>query len=174
MFSTGKDPRCHKVWSVESSAVGQKRVKYKFVRKIVLQCRYLCSKGSCIFGFTSSLFGALDSHHVRRLGHQERLAETPRRVSRASQIDPIMFCALFAGSFLSAPGKNVKRAASMSMAAKDPQKSRKDRRDDSVMATNNSSIVSKRSVERLYYPEPHFYRYFVKKPLRRAPLINRK
>lgn len=42
-----------------------------------------------------------------------------------------------------------------------------------VMATNNSSIVSKRSVERLYLPEPHFFRYFVKKPIRRAPTINR-
>ena len=41
------------------------------------------------------------------------------------------------------------------------------------MGTNNSSIVSKRSVERLYCPEPHFFRYFVKKPQRRAPLINR-
>lgn len=40
--------------------------------------------------------------------------------------------------------------------------------------TNNSSIVSKRSVERLYFPdEPHFFRYFVKKPQRRSPLINR-
>jgi len=40
--------------------------------------------------------------------------------------------------------------------------------------TNNSSIVSKRSVERLYYPdEPHFFRFFVKKPQRRSPLINR-
>lgn len=40
--------------------------------------------------------------------------------------------------------------------------------------TNNSSIVSKRSVEKLYYPdEPHFFRYFVKKFQRRAPLINR-
>lgn len=55
-----------------------------------------------------------------------------------------------------------------------PQRSRKQKQDDSVIATNNSSIVSKRSVERLYYPEPHFYRYFVKKPLRRSPLINRK
>lgn len=46
--------------------------------------------------------------------------------------------------------------------------------DDSIMGTNNSSIVSKRSVERLYFPnEPHFFRYFVKKPQRRAPLINR-
>ncbi|KAH8816282.1 hypothetical protein F5884DRAFT_852728 [Xylogone sp. PMI_703] len=46
--------------------------------------------------------------------------------------------------------------------------------DDFIMGTNSSSIVSKRSVERLYYPhEPHFFRYFVKKPLRRAPLINR-
>ncbi|KAL2069793.1 hypothetical protein VTL71DRAFT_14472 [Oculimacula yallundae] len=42
------------------------------------------------------------------------------------------------------------------------------------MATNNSSIVSKRSVERLYFPdEAHFFRYFVKKPQRRSPLINR-
>ncbi|KAH6713629.1 hypothetical protein BKA61DRAFT_46079 [Leptodontidium sp. MPI-SDFR-AT-0119] len=40
--------------------------------------------------------------------------------------------------------------------------------------TNNSSIVSKRSVERLYFPhEAHFFRYFVKKPQRRSPLINR-
>ncbi|PGH14107.1 hypothetical protein AJ79_03224 [Helicocarpus griseus UAMH5409] len=42
-----------------------------------------------------------------------------------------------------------------------------------VMETNSSSIVSKRSVERLYYPEPHFFRHFVKKPQRRSPLINR-
>lgn len=42
-----------------------------------------------------------------------------------------------------------------------------------VMATNNSSIVSKRSVEKLYLPEPHFFRYFVRKPIRRAPTINR-
>ena len=39
--------------------------------------------------------------------------------------------------------------------------------------TNNSSIVSKRSVERLYFHEPHFFRYFVKKAQRRSPLINR-
>lgn len=40
--------------------------------------------------------------------------------------------------------------------------------------TNNSSIVSKRSVERLYYPnEPQYFRHFVKKPQRRSPLINR-
>ncbi|GFF34488.1 hypothetical protein IFM58399_03889 [Aspergillus lentulus] len=44
---------------------------------------------------------------------------------------------------------------------------------DLVMGTNNSSIVSKRSVELLYYPKPHFFRYFVKKPPRRSPLINR-
>ncbi|TAQ86262.1 hypothetical protein B7494_g5426 [Chlorociboria aeruginascens] len=49
-----------------------------------------------------------------------------------------------------------------------------DRNDEFIMGTNNSSIVSKRSVERLYFPnEPHFFRYFVKKPLRRSPLINR-
>ncbi|EGX89188.1 leucine carboxyl methyltransferase [Cordyceps militaris CM01] len=46
--------------------------------------------------------------------------------------------------------------------------------DDLIMGTNSSSIVSKRSVERFYYPdEPHYFRYFVKKFQRRAPLINR-
>lgn len=34
--------------------------------------------------------------------------------------------------------------------------------------------MSKRSVERIYYPqEPHFFRFFVKKFQRRSPLINR-
>lgn len=43
------------------------------------------------------------------------------------------------------------------------------------LQTNNSSIVSKRSVERLYSkPDEHqFLRHFVKKPQRRSPLINR-
>ncbi|KAI1112949.1 leucine carboxyl methyltransferase [Nemania sp. NC0429] len=46
--------------------------------------------------------------------------------------------------------------------------------DELVMQTNSSSIVSKRSVERIYYPdEPHYFRYFVNKFQRRAPLINR-
>ncbi|KAL2147916.1 hypothetical protein VTI28DRAFT_3394 [Corynascus sepedonium] len=46
--------------------------------------------------------------------------------------------------------------------------------DDQVMSTNSSSIVSKRSVERLYYAgEPPFFRHFVPKFQRRAPLINR-
>ena len=39
--------------------------------------------------------------------------------------------------------------------------------------TNNSSIVSKRSVEMIYYPESHFFRPFVKKPQRRTPVVNR-
>ncbi|KAH8705111.1 leucine carboxyl methyltransferase family [Talaromyces proteolyticus] len=42
-----------------------------------------------------------------------------------------------------------------------------------VMETNNSSIVSKRSVELQYYPGEEFFRPFVKRPQRRAPLINR-
>ncbi|KAK9240903.1 S-adenosyl-L-methionine-dependent methyltransferase [Lipomyces kononenkoae] len=58
--------------------------------------------------------------------------------------------------------------------------------DKAIQETNSSSIVSKRSVERLYYPTPphtpetngslensHFFKYFVQKPQRRAPLINR-
>ena len=48
-----------------------------------------------------------------------------------------------------------------------------DKGKQAVMGTNNSSIVSKRSVERIYLHEPHFFRYFVKKPQRRSPLINR-
>ncbi|KAK9460857.1 S-adenosyl-L-methionine-dependent methyltransferase [Lipomyces oligophaga] len=58
--------------------------------------------------------------------------------------------------------------------------------DRAIQETNNSSIVSKRSTERLYYPQPaippadsdfpyegnHFFRHFVQKPQRRSPLIN--
>ncbi|KAK3997186.1 putative leucine carboxyl methyltransferase 2 [Cladorrhinum sp. PSN332] len=55
-----------------------------------------------------------------------------------------------------------------------PKSAQAKAQDDQVMGTNSSSIVSKRSVEKLYYAsEPHFFRYFVKKFQRRAPLINR-
>jgi len=48
------------------------------------------------------------------------------------------------------------------------------KRDEFIMDTNNSSIVSKRSVEKLYYTnEPEYFRYFVSKFKRRSPLINR-
>lgn len=48
------------------------------------------------------------------------------------------------------------------------------RHDQYVMDTNNSSIVSKRSVEKLYYGgEAEYFRYFVSKFKRRSPLINR-
>ncbi|KAI0181862.1 LCM-domain-containing protein [Hypoxylon sp. FL1284] len=65
--------------------------------------------------------------------------------------------------------------ASSIKASQGPGRSARQRAsDDLVMATNSSSIVSKRSVERIYYPnEPHFFRFFVKKFQRRAPLINR-
>ncbi|KAL4776668.1 tRNA wybutosine-synthesizing protein 4 [Aspergillus nidulans var. acristatus] len=58
-------------------------------------------------------------------------------------------------------------------AAKSAVPTKEEKSADLVMGTNNSSIVSKRSVEMLYYPEPHFFCHFVKKPQRRAPLINR-
>ncbi|KAF1993161.1 leucine carboxyl methyltransferase 2 [Amniculicola lignicola CBS 123094] len=46
--------------------------------------------------------------------------------------------------------------------------------DDSIMGTNDSSIVSKRSVSKLYLPsDPDFYEPFVQKFVRRNPLINR-
>ncbi|OJD14321.1 hypothetical protein AJ78_05316 [Emergomyces pasteurianus Ep9510] len=54
-----------------------------------------------------------------------------------------------------------------------PKDSKIEREATLVMETNSASIVSKRSVERIYYPEPHFFRHFVKKPQRRSPLINR-
>ena len=84
----------------------------------------------------------------------------------------------------------MKEPYSRSRPPKGPTKGKAQLQDDSIMGvsapyhegyrstnpsqTNNSSIVSKRSVERLYFPnEPHYFRYFVKKPQRRAPLINR-
>uniref|UniRef100_A0A060T8B4 tRNA wybutosine-synthesizing protein 4 n=1 Tax=Blastobotrys adeninivorans TaxID=409370 RepID=A0A060T8B4_BLAAD len=48
--------------------------------------------------------------------------------------------------------------------------------DDNVMGTNNSSIASKRSVESLYWSKlglVEFFKYFVPKPQRRSPNINR-
>lgn len=58
--------------------------------------------------------------------------------------------------------------------------------DLAIQGTNNSSIASKRSVERLYLtklgvnanvdstkPSNEYFKYFVRKPLRRSPCINR-
>lgn len=57
---------------------------------------------------------------------------------------------------------------------KRPENSKQKRNDEYVMDTNNSSIVSKRSVEKLYYGgEQEYFRYFVSKFKRRSPLINR-
>ncbi|KAI4704021.1 hypothetical protein J4E81_001085 [Alternaria sp. BMP 2799] len=54
------------------------------------------------------------------------------------------------------------------------QKSLRERRDVDIMNTNDSSIVSKRSVSKLYLSnEPDFYEPFVPKFVRRNPLINR-
>ncbi|KAK4120771.1 LCM-domain-containing protein [Parathielavia appendiculata] len=70
--------------------------------------------------------------------------------------------------------RKPKPATKGDSSAAPPKSAQTKAQDDQVMATNNSSIVSKRSVEKLYYPnEPHFFRYFVKKFQRRAPLINR-
>lgn len=50
----------------------------------------------------------------------------------------------------------------------------KQKRDEFIMDTNNSSIVSKRSVEKLYYAnEPQYFQHFTGKFKRRSPLINR-
>jgi len=50
----------------------------------------------------------------------------------------------------------------------------KEKQDEAIIGTNDYSIVSKRSVEKLYYTdEPEFLRPFVARFKRRAPLINR-
>jgi tRNA wybutosine-synthesizing protein 4 len=52
--------------------------------------------------------------------------------------------------------------------------STKEKQDEAIIGTNDYSIVSKRSVEKIYYAdEPEFLRPFVGKFKRRAPLINR-
>ncbi|TID25863.1 LCM-domain-containing protein [Venturia nashicola] len=51
---------------------------------------------------------------------------------------------------------------------------KKEKQDEAIIGTNDYSIVSKRSVEKLYLQnEPQFFRPFIEKPKRRAPLINR-
>ncbi|KAH8728730.1 hypothetical protein GQ44DRAFT_757142 [Phaeosphaeriaceae sp. PMI808] len=53
-------------------------------------------------------------------------------------------------------------------------RSKQEKRDDDVMNTNDSSIVSKRSVSKLYLSnEPDYYEPFAPKFVRRNPLINR-
>ncbi|KAF2829281.1 LCM-domain-containing protein [Ophiobolus disseminans] len=57
---------------------------------------------------------------------------------------------------------------------KNKVRSKKDKRDEDVMNTNDSSIVSKRCVSKLYLSdEPDYYEPFAPKFARRNPLINR-
>jgi tRNA wybutosine-synthesizing protein 4 len=50
----------------------------------------------------------------------------------------------------------------------------KQQQDEAIIGTNDYSIMSKRSVEKLYYnDEPEFLRAFVHRFKRRAPLVNR-
>ena len=66
---------------------------------------------------------------------------------------------------------NFQRNSTASVTKIDPMKVK---RDECIMDSNNSSIVSKRSVEKLYYGnEPEYFRYFVSKLKRRSPLVNR-
>ncbi|KAF2396660.1 LCM-domain-containing protein [Trichodelitschia bisporula] len=61
------------------------------------------------------------------------------------------------------------RPASTTAVPKDRKK-----KDEAIQGTNDYSIVSKRSVEKIYYAgEPEFLRPFVSKFRRRAPVINR-
>jgi tRNA wybutosine-synthesizing protein 4 len=60
------------------------------------------------------------------------------------------------------------------MAKKTAQQKAAEENDANIMATNDSSIVSKRSAELVYHQEPHFIKYFVqRKKVRRSPLISR-
>ncbi|KAJ4989151.1 leucine carboxyl methyltransferase [Stagonosporopsis vannaccii] len=53
-------------------------------------------------------------------------------------------------------------------------RSKLEKRDDDIIHTNDSSIVSKRCVSKLYFSnEPDFYEPFAPKYVRRNPLINR-
>ncbi|KAI9662702.1 MAG: tRNA methyltransferase ppm2 [Alyxoria varia] len=64
----------------------------------------------------------------------------------------------------------------MDRTASEGQDARKgsQKHDESIMNTNNSCIVSKRSVEKTYHNDSDgFLRHFVKKFQRRSPLINR-
>lgn len=80
---------------------------------------------------------------------------------------------------LVAPGvPDIKRSSTMPMVARKAKAKvvdhKKEHRDELIMDTNNSSIVSKRSVEKLYFEgQPEYFRYFVNKFKRRSPLINR-
>jgi tRNA wybutosine-synthesizing protein 4 len=80
---------------------------------------------------------------------------------------------------LFATSVQVKRSSSVPVLIKSPKAKpmvdpQKDLKDGLIMDTNNSSIVSKRSVEKLYFQgEPEYFRYFVNKFKRRSPLINR-
>ncbi|KAF2734925.1 LCM-domain-containing protein [Polyplosphaeria fusca] len=70
--------------------------------------------------------------------------------------------------------KTESRPGEGSSKVKSNARSVQTKKDDSIMGTNDSSIVSKRSVSRLYFPqEPDFYQPFVQKYARRNPLINR-
>lgn len=54
-------------------------------------------------------------------------------------------------------------------------RSKKEIADDAIQGTNDSSIASKRSVESLYgkKDDVEFFKYFVQKPQRRSPVVNR-
>jgi len=68
--------------------------------------------------------------------------------------------------------KMVKKTSQQNNSTSVPKK--KAKQDEAIIGTNDYSIVSKRSVEKLYCPdEPEFLRAFVGKFKRRAPLINR-
>ncbi|KAK9457280.1 S-adenosyl-L-methionine-dependent methyltransferase [Dipodascopsis uninucleata] len=77
---------------------------------------------------------------------------------------------------------NMTKLEKKKVISKHSKDAKKNKQDLAIQETNGSSIVSKRSVERLYYPvkvddsrlpNAHFFKYFVSKPQRRAPLINR-
>ncbi|KAG5953471.1 hypothetical protein E4U53_005463 [Claviceps sorghi] len=73
-----------------------------------------------------------------------------------------------------ANGRQVDERGNMSDSTTSAPKLARRQLDELIMETNSSSIVSKRSVEKLYYSnESHYFRYFVNKYQRRAPLINR-
>lgn len=125
----------------------------------------------------------LETRHVRTPSSQYHGIDSPvqhhaRKISESGHDSRSNTKMLKAEKVLGLSNGNVKRSSSVPMLFKDRKASvtdpDKQKRDESIMDTNKSSIVSKRSVEKLYYDgQPEYFRYFVSKLKRRSPLINR-
>lgn len=133
--------------------------------------------GSLMPGTTSSTTTKLETKNLTPSSPQE--VDTPVAVRESSGYGNRSNGKMLAAEKLyGLDSSKVRRSSTLPVNGKgkeavglDPQKQQ---RDELIMDTNKSSIVSKRSVEKLYFEgEPEYFRYFVSKFKRRSPLINR-